>query len=151
MKIIIELLSTVFFVGYLPASGTFATIAACPVVILISKLNFGYQLVIIFVSVILSIFLSTYAEEIFGEKDDKRIVIDEFVGFLVASAGLDVSNNMQILLISFLLFRMFDIFKFGLINKLQKLSAGLGVTSDDVFAGIITNFIVRLFFKLLQL
>ncbi len=145
MKIIIELLSTIFFVGYLPASGTFATLASFPVVILILKLNFVYQLIIIFVSILFSIFLSTYAEKVFNKKDDSKIVIDEFIGFLVASAGLDVSN-IQILLIAFLLFRIFDILKFGIINKLQNLPGGLGVMADDIFAGIITNFVIRLFF-----
>lgn len=145
MKIIIELLSTIFFVGYLPASGTFATLASFPVVILILKLNFVYQLIIIFVSILFSIFLSTYAEKVFSKKDDSKIVIDEFIGFLVTSAGLDVSN-IQILLIAFLLFRIFDILKFGIINKLQNLPGGLGVMADDIFAGIITNFVIRLFF-----
>ena len=145
MKIIIELLSTIFFVGYLPASGTFATLASFPVVILILKLNFVYQLIIIFVSILFSIFLSTYAEKVFNKKDDSRIVIDEFVGFLVASAGLDV-YNIQILLVAFLLFRILDILKFVIINKLQNLPGGLGVMADDIFAGIITNFVIRLFF-----
>jgi phosphatidylglycerophosphatase A len=145
LKIIIELLSTIFFVGYLPASGTFATLASFPVVILILKLNFVYQLIIIFVSILFSIFLSTYAEKVFSKKDDSKIVIDEFIGFLVTSAGLDVSN-IQILLIAFLLFRIFDILKFGIINKLQNLPGGLGVMADDIFAGIITNFVIRLFF-----
>jgi phosphatidylglycerophosphatase A len=145
LKIIIELLSTIFFVGYLPASGTFATLASFPVVILILKLNFVYQLIIIFVSILFSIFLSTYAEKVFNKKDDSKIVIDEFIGFLVTSAGLDVSN-IQILLVAFLLFRILDILKFGIINKLQNLPGGLGVMADDIFAGIITNFVIRLFF-----
>ena len=145
MKIIIELLSTIFFVGYLPASGTFATLASFPVVILILKLNFVYQLIIIFVSILFSIFLSTYAEKVFNKKDDSKIVIDEFIGFLVASAGSDVSN-IQILLVTFLLFRILDILKFGIINKLQNLPGGLGVMADDIFVGIITNFVIRLFF-----
>jgi len=145
LKIIIELLSTIFFVGYLPASGTFATLASFPVVILILKLNFVYQLIIIFVSILFSIFLSTYAEKVFNKKDNSRIVIDEFVGFLVASAGLDV-YNIQILLVAFLLFRILDILKFVIINKLQNLPGGLGVMADDIFAGIITNFVIRLFF-----
>jgi len=146
LKIIIEVLSTVFFVGYLPASGTFATLTSLPMVLLLSKLSFGYQLVIIFVSVLFGIFLSTYAEKIFDKKDDSRVVIDEFIGFLVAFVGLNVSD-IQIILISFLLFRIFDILKFGIINKLQKLPSGLGVVSDDILAGIITNFVIRLLFK----
>jgi len=145
LKIIIELLSTIFFVGYLPASGTFATLASFPVVILILKLNFVYQLIIIFVSILFSVFLSTYAEKVFNKKDDSRIVIDEFIGFLVASAGSDV-YNIQILLVTFLLFRILDILKFGIINKLQNLPDGLGVMADDIFVGIITNFVIRLFF-----
>jgi len=145
LKIIIELLSTVFFIGYLPAGGTLATIASFPVVILMTKLSFVYQLVVVLIFVFFSIFLSSYAERIFGKKDDKKIVIDEFVGFLVACVGLEMISINKFF-VTFLLFRIFDIFKFG-INKLQKLPAGLGVTIDDFVAGVLTNIFIRILFS----
>lgn len=143
MKIVIEILSTIFFVGYLPASGTFATLVSFPIVLLMSKLSFIYQTIIVFILVLFGIFFSSYAEKVFNKKDDSRIVIDEFVGFLVACTGVNISD-ISILLVSFLLFRIFDIFKFGMIGKLQKLPGGLGIMMDDIVAGIITNFFVRI-------
>jgi phosphatidylglycerophosphatase A len=143
LKIVIEILSTIFFVGYLPASGTFATLVSFPIVLLMSKLSFIYQTIIVFILVLFGIFFSSYAEKVFNKKDDSRIVIDEFVGFLVACTGVNISD-ISILLVSFLLFRIFDIFKFGMIGKLQKLPGGLGIMMDDIVAGIITNFFVRI-------
>jgi phosphatidylglycerophosphatase A len=143
LKIVIEILSTIFFVGYLPASGTFSTLVSFPIVLLMSKLSFIYQTIIVFILVLLGIFFSSYAEKVFNKKDDSRIVIDEFVGFLVACMGVKISD-ISVLLVSFLLFRIFDIFKFGMISKLQKLPGGVGIMIDDIVAGIITNFFVRI-------
>jgi phosphatidylglycerophosphatase A len=45
---------------------------------------------------------------------------------------------------TFLLFRLFDIFKPFPINQSQKLKAGWGIMIDDVIAGIYANIVVQL-------
>lgn len=140
-KNIIEILSSCFYVGYLPASGTFATILCFHLVIIFNNFNFLLKIISVAVLLVFSIYLSDKAEQIFNNKDDRRIVIDEVVGFLFATLGIEpLFLN---LLLCLLIFRFFDISKIFGIKKVQKLSSGLGVVLDDVLAGILTNFVVR--------
>jgi len=46
------------------------------------------------------------------------------------------SFSITMVIIAFLLFRMFDIFKPYPIRKLERLHGGLGVMADDTLAGI---------------
>lgn len=142
MNAIIEILSTFFYIGYLPAGGTFASFACLPLVLLINKQNIIVQIVFIFLFTIFSIVTSSYAEVFFGKKDDRRIVIDEVVGMFVATFGINL-KEVQIILLIFVVFRVLDISKIG-IRKLQKINSGLGVVLDDFVAGILTNIIVRI-------
>ena len=48
------------------------------------------------------------------------------------------------LLCGFVLFRLFDVWKPFPLNKLENLHGGLGITLDDVGAGIVANLILRL-------
>ena len=139
----IELVATFFFIGYLPAGGTFATLATLPFVFLLLKQNFYIQILFITITFLFGIKISSLAEKFFNKKDDNKIVIDEVVGFLVSIVGLSV-NSIHIFIIAFLLFRFFDITKLGF-KKVQKISSGLGVMIDDIIAGLLTNFILRLF------
>lgn len=142
MKIIIELLSTYFYIGYLPAGGTFATLASLPLVMLIHKIDIYLQIILVLIFVGVSIIISSYAEILFGNKDDRKIVIDEIAGFLVATVGINI-DNFGILLLLLFIFRIIDITKFG-INKIQGLPSGVGIVFDDFIAGIITNLICRI-------
>lgn len=142
----IELISTFFFIGYLPAGGTFATLATLPIGLLLLKQNFYIQILFIIITFLLGIKVSSLAEKYFNKKDDKKIVVDEVVGFLVAIAGFPM-DSINIFIMAFLLFRFFDITKIGF-KKIQKISSGLGIMIDDIIAGLLTNFILRLFLRL---
>lgn len=73
-----------------------------------------------------------------GEHDDKSIVIDEVVGMWLALV-LSSTSWIQISL-SFLFFRLFDIWKPSLIGKIDKyVKGGLGVMGDDILAGIVAG------------
>jgi len=87
---------------------------------------------IVFIGVAIPV--STAAEEIYGKKDDGRIVIDEVVGFLVAM--LWAPHNLRALAVGFLLFRFFDIVKPPPARKLQDLRGGTGIVIDDLLAGV---------------
>jgi len=90
---------------------------------------------------IVGIKLTDKYEEEGGIHDDKRIVIDEIAGVLLATAlfkwnGSWIEEIGKLILI-FLTFRLFDIWKPSLIGKVdQKLPGGLGVVGDDLLAGI---------------
>jgi phosphatidylglycerophosphatase A len=82
------------------------------------------------------------AEILFGQKDDRRIVIDEVVGQLIALAPLlcfaDRAgvSSLALLGAGFLLFRLFDIWKPGPIGWAERrFKGGAGVMLDDVVAG----------------
>lgn len=141
--------STLLGVGYFPKiPGTAGTIVAVSLYSLmpstwfeIFPVNVIYFLVIAFFSLI-SVPLISVAEKTLG-KDNGRIVMDEFCGYLIAVAFLP--KKISVLILSFILFRIFDILKPEPINSLQKLPRGWGVIADDVMAGVYTNLSVRFF------
>lgn len=143
MKFIIEIISTIFFIGYLPAGGTFATIVSLPLVVWVDKQNIIFQIFFVFIFTCFSIFISALAEEkVFQKKDDRRIVIDEMLGFLIAILGIDI-KSFSLLFLGFIIFRILDIYKLG-IKKIQNLPSGFGIVADDFLCGIITNIILRI-------
>ncbi len=70
--------------------------------------------------------------------DDKSIVIDEVVGLWLAF--ILSSNTLTQMLLSFIYFRIFDIWKPSLIGKIDRdTKGGLGVMGDDILAGILAG------------
>lgn len=151
MNFLIKFLATGFFVGYLPfAPGTAATLLALGIYLLLPtrfalalarQENLSLYLIFIFFSFFFGVYLAGKAEKLFGNKDDRRIVIDEIIGFFVAM--LFLPGTPKFIFLVFLLFRFFDIFKFSIIRKVQSLPGGWGVMLDDLFAGLFTNFILQ--------
>jgi phosphatidylglycerophosphatase A len=69
-------------------------------------------------------------------KDPQRIVIDEVSGqFLVCSLGV-AGLNWKYLLLGFILFRVFDIWKPFPVRQAESLPAGWGIMADDWVAGL---------------
>ena len=104
-----------------------------------------FQAAVILASIVVSalgLWASNRGEKIFGEKDAQRIVVDEVAGQLISFTLIapllvaELSNPTVVIIIGFLLFRAFDIFKPYPIKQLQDLPAGLGVMFDDIVAGI---------------
>ena len=56
--------------------------------------------------------------------------------------ALIISDQLFLIIMSFLLFRFFDITKFLGINKIEKLNGSLGIMLDDIVAGTYTLIIV---------
>lgn len=71
-----------------------------------------------------------------GLEDPRIVVIDEISGQLIALSPVALSFSIWPVIIGFLLFRLFDIFKPYPIRKLERLPGGFGVMTDDVLAGI---------------
>jgi phosphatidylglycerophosphatase A len=104
-----------------------------------------FQACLILVSIIVSalgIWAGNRGEQIFGEKDAQCIVIDEVAGQLISFILVapllvaELSNPIITMMIGFVLFRLFDIWKPYPIKQLQDLPSGLGVMFDDIVAGI---------------
>ena len=142
----IKLISTFFYSGYVPKiPGTFGTLSGAIFyyfIILFFEPS-SMQLVWITLSIIfISIIFSHYSVEIFNSNDPPRGVIDEVAGFFVTV--LFVPFSLPNLFTAFVLFRLFDIWKPLSIKKLEKLPSGLGITLDDVAAGVLANLCLRI-------
>ena len=153
---IIEIIGSYCYIGYLKASGTFATIATIPITIAAIYLSQKYNNLILPIFTILltiiSIPISSYLEKYYQEKDPHKVVIDEVVGYFVAILFFDLPNIVDInnlrffayfFVLSFLLFRFFDVVKVFPANISQKLPGGWGIVIDDIIAGIYTNIVLH--------
>jgi phosphatidylglycerophosphatase A len=81
--------------------------------------------------------INIYEEEV-GAHDGKEIVIDELAGMWIALSicGINSSNTLIMAVLSFIFFRLFDIWKPSIIGKIDRdVKGGLGVMGDDVVAG----------------
>lgn len=145
-------LATGAYLGFIPvAPATFGSLAALPVVYYLSRCSYIVQTITTAAVVFLSIPLSRQAEKILQEHDSRKIICDEVSGYMVATYLHTVSLNM--LVFSFIFFRMFDILKpfpAGRINENMK--GGLGIVLDDLVAGAYANVALRLLytFRLVQ-
>ena len=72
--------------------------------------------------------------------DPKEVVIDEAAGQLIASASAGI--NIYLHLLSFVLFRFFDITKLGPIKFIENKGGAFGIIFDDVLAGIFSALII---------
>lgn len=137
--------STVLGIGYFPvAPGTIGTLFAAILYLILplnfSSLNFTEAFFLIFLSG-LSIPIITRTEHYLSH-DDKRIVIDEVFGYIVAILFFD--KTLLIIILGFVFFRIFDILKPEPVDSLQKLPGGFGVLLDDLMAGIYANLSIRI-------
>ena len=85
---------------------------------------------------------STIVERFEG-KDSGKIVIDEISGQLLTLVFIPFTGVNIIL--GFILFRIFDIWKPYPINVSQRLPKGWGVMIDDVLAAVYANVLLQIF------
>jgi len=146
MRALILFLATGAYTGYASvASGTVGSLVALPLIFLSAQL-FSLSSVLQICALVLAIagacWVAGLAESYLGEHDSGKIVVDEIVGFLTATALLELTC--QRLVVAFFLFRLFDILKPPPARYFdQHVPGGAGVVLDDVCAGIYTNLIVR--------
>jgi phosphatidylglycerophosphatase A len=82
-------------------------------------------------------------DRLLGEKDSRKLVLDELVGFAVAMTA--VSATWQLVVLGFLLERGLDIAKIPPANIVEsKAPGGWGVVGDDVVAGLYTCALLHL-------
>jgi phosphatidylglycerophosphatase A len=145
-KFPVKILSTFFYIGYLPlVPGTFASIAGLLIFFLIKNNLFLYtSITLLFIS--LGLLVCGRAERIFSKKDAKYIVIDEISGMLLSLIFIPY-YNIKIVLVGFVLFRILDVLKPYPASKIQNLTGSLGVMGDDIIAALYTNIILQLLFK----
>ncbi|MBN1474247.1 MAG: phosphatidylglycerophosphatase A [Syntrophaceae bacterium] len=141
---IIKVLATGFGAGLSPVMpGTAGTLVGVLICLAFLPLHWIFRCLFVAALVGVAVYVSGRAEEIYGKKDDQRIVIDEIAGFLLAM--LPVAINFLNLALAFFLFRIFDIWKPYPLRKFQEFPGGWGVVADDIGAGIYAAAVLILF------
>jgi phosphatidylglycerophosphatase A len=117
------------------APGTFGTLAAVPVYLLLAQLPVPFYLLTVLLAFVAGVWICGKTSRDVGVHDPGGIVWDEFVGFWLTMTL--VPPDWYWVLAGFILFRVFDILKpfpIGLLDK--RVGGGLGIMLDDVLAGI---------------
>lgn len=132
----IHFLALGFGSGLAPkAPGTFGTLAGIPVFLLAASLMPVAYISLVLLMSITGIYICGKAAKDAGVHDHGAIVWDEIVGFMITMFLIPIS--WQSLLLGFILFRLFDIFKPWPISYLDKhCHGGFGIMIDDIVAGI---------------
>ena len=133
--------------GFSPVvPGTMGTLIAIPIYYFISSISFPLYELTLVAFFFFSSWVAGQAERYWEKKDDRRIVIDEIMGFLVTM--LWVTKTPLSIVSGFVLFRVFDILKPFPIRHLERVKSGFGVVLDDVLAGIYSNILLHLVLRL---
>ncbi len=144
---------SVGYSGFSPkAPGTVGTLVALPIGVAILTILPPSSLFLI--TILISIFavkaIASYEAET-RTHDEKYIVIDELAGMWLAlslSPGTKIEiPNLSLetpilwkIFLSFLLFRLFDIWKPSIIGEIdKKVGGGWGVMGDDLVAGLVAG------------
>ena len=156
---------TFFGVGYIKiASGTFASLVISIIFFYLFRLYISIEhFLFLCLAMILVFTYSLYAiktiENEFKQKDARQIVIDEVIGqsipiflieYIVYSQTQSFGADLYLYVISFFLFRFFDILKPFPIKYFDKnYKNSFGILFDDILAGIYTLIVMLLFAKFL--
>jgi len=98
--------------------------------------NIISQSILLFSVCLLGFTLCYYYSKNSVIKDPSFIVIDEVAGMSLSL--FMVPKEIHLYILAFILFRIFDIFKPGVIDKSQKVNYGIGIMLDDLLAGLFT-------------
>lgn len=136
---------TLFGIGFLPISGTMGSLVA----IFFYYIFYNYLNLLSFIFFIIFIFFYSFfflnksIKQSFSSSDPKEVVIDEFIGQSIPLILCE--NNFFLIILSFLLFRLFDITKPWPASYFDlKVKSASGVLMDDIIAGLYTFFIIYL-------
>ncbi|WP_440875572.1 phosphatidylglycerophosphatase A family protein [Thalassotalea sp. PLHSN55] len=127
------------------APGTFGTLAAIPVFLLMSGLSLEVYGAVVAIMSLFGIYICGKAATDAGVHDHGAIVWDEIVGYLITMLMLPVT--WQTVVVGFILFRIFDIFKPWPISFIDKhCHGGFGIMLDDIIAGFMALGCMHLIF-----
>ena len=129
------------------APGTFGTLAAVPIyLLLVISVNSWVYFFTVVIFALLGFWLCGKSAQDLGVHDHPGIVWDEIVGFLITMYLAPI--NWLWIILGFILFRLFDIFKPWPINWLDReIKGGVGIMLDDILAGIFAWISLQLIIK----
>jgi phosphatidylglycerophosphatase A len=124
------------------APGTAGTLLAVPLCMALQNLSLMMYGIVTVIVTVVGVYICSYSIEKLGEHDHPAIVIDEIAGYLITMFAVPV--GWEWLLVGFVLFRIFDVFKPWPISWLDKnVKGGLGIMLDDVIAGLASLILIH--------
>ena len=130
------------------APGTWGSLWGIPLGWLLGWLDttIEHRLLTAVVMFVVGVPLCSRAAALRDKKDPGSVVWDEIAAFPVvyAFAPLDQPNLWIVLLLGFVLFRIFDIWKPLFVRQCDRVEGGLGIMLDDTVAGIYAALILYL-------
>jgi phosphatidylglycerophosphatase A len=141
------LIATVFGAGYSPlVPGTVGSAVTVALLWLIPFSSAGLVLFLVAV-VVVGTWAAHRAERVIGGKDPGAIVIDEVAGMTLSVVAFPLTPS--VLLVGFVLFRIFDVWKPPPARESQRIRGGVGVMIDDLIAGLYALAIIAVSRRLL--
>lgn len=117
------------------APGTFGTLAAIPIYLLLLAFPFWVYLVVMLAMLLVGIWLCDVTSKDLGVHDHSGIVWDEFVGYLITMIA--APSGWLWVVAGFFLFRFFDVVKPWPVRVAdRKVGGGWGIMLDDILAGV---------------
>jgi len=101
-----------------------------------SAIFFSLTAILLIGFCLIGIWASRKTEKIHGKKDSQKIVVDEIIGQLIVFAFVPFALSLWLVVVGFVLFRIFDIWKPYPIRTVEDLPNGIGVCADDIVAGV---------------
>lgn len=124
------------------APGTFGTLAAIPLFLMMQNLSLMSYLSVVLLGFVAGIWICQQAVNWLGQEDPSAVVWDEFVGYWVTMIA--APTGWQWVIAGFVLFRLFDILKPWPISWCdKKLHGGFGIMLDDVVAGLMALIVMQ--------
>lgn len=144
----IHFLAFGFGSGAMPvAPGTFGTLVAIPIYLLMAPLSLWLYLAIVTGITVLGVWLCHVTSRDLGVHDHPGIVWDEIAGYLITMIA--APTGWLWVLLGFVLFRVFDIIKPWPIGWAdRRVSGGLGIMLDDVLAAVYAWLLLQVIFIL---
>jgi phosphatidylglycerophosphatase A len=138
---------TVAGLGYFPyGPGTVTSLATVVVWAFFQNPSPTTKVISLVIVVSIGFFVSHKAVMELSDPDPSCVVIDEVAGQLIALSMLPHTKSG--ILLSFLLFRFFDIKKPWIISNLERLPGGIGIMADDIVAGLFAGLLGQALFWL---
>ncbi len=140
----VHLLALGFGSGLAPvAPGTAGTVVGVLLYIPLASLDTLPYVLVVGAVGIAGVWLCDITARDLGTHDHPSIVWDEIAGYLTAMVG--APSGWQWIVLGFLLFRLFDIWKPWPIRPIDRhVGGGLGIMLDDVLAGILAALCLQL-------
>ena len=147
MLLLSKAITTLFGAGYIKyGPGTIGSILTILMWYSItSTLGQIYFFGLFIILTISSYFLIEIYLSVFNKKDPQEIIIDEFIGISIPLLFINSYHSYFEILLVFVSFRIFDIFKIYPVNKAEILDGPTGIILDDVIAGIYSLIILLIF------